>query len=855
MRNNQDGFDWRSFFEQAPDGILVIDPDSLIILETNQFFYRMMGYSGPEGIVGNPISFFSNLSEPESRQSIQNLYRSGHHSLNVQRRFRRKDGSRIHVNVSYSSIDYGGKRGILIHIRDVSREIKTETINQISLELDRMVLLGEPLDSLLSMIVKRLSESFHFLMTFFSIPNPDGTIRYVEICSSVPELPKRFLEASVPYRWDSPPGIYRASSQSLHSREPLFVKLETCQDSPLASLYEEFGLRVSLAIPILRKDKALLPWGILTVKTRYEQEIPPRFREQLIDFSEKIRLAFIRYEEQVQMRLQKAALDSSRTPFFIVTPDGKIEWANREFIRLIRHPDPENYSFSIREIFPEPLESGSVSLEEVCQTGQFYRGEFYGAAVDGTGFLTETVVSPFMDENGLVSHILVHQKDITLEKEQENKIWKLAHVDSLTNLLNRNAFIDRFKEKIRQSSETGSGLALLFIDLDGFKEINDSLGHTIGDQLLKVISNRLRKTASPEDLVGRIGGDEFVVLRPLSHDRSVFDGFLNQLLDVMSAPVHLEEHLLITTVSIGISRFPKDGIEVDLLLRKSDIAMYQAKSQGKNIWRYFEKEFEEKIQKRYEKTQSLRGALSRNEFVFFYQPQVDIEQNRVVGIESLIRWNKPGEDLPLSPAHFIPLAEETGLIVPIGEWGLETVLATIRHLIARGYPRIRVSLNFSARQFWNKEFWDTFLGKLENSREILGWFSIELTESLLMKDHRDTHKRLNLLRDMGVRISIDDFGIGYSSLSYLTQLPTDEIKVPQEFILRMRESPTDLALVKTIIQMARNLNLHLVGEGAETQNEIDILKSLGCPVVQGFGISKPLLLEELEGFLDQYSLR
>jgi diguanylate cyclase (GGDEF)-like protein/PAS domain S-box-containing protein len=646
--------------------------------------------------------------------------------------------------------------------------------------------------------------------------------------------------------------MYRVSAKSLSTRKPIFVTLDDFRDSPMFSWYKELGLTVSQVIPILRKDKSLLPWGTLTVNSRYEQDISPEFRKQLIEFSEKIRLAFIRYEEQSQLRLQKAALDSSRTPFFIATPNGRIQWANRAFFLMIRYPHTETCDLSIQEFFPCPQEEGGLTLAEVCWAGNFYQGEFHGVSHDGTAFVTETVVSPLTDEKGTLSQILVHQKDITLDKDQEKKIWRLAHIDSLTGLLNRNAFMEQFKKKIQFLRETTSEMALLFIDLDGFKEINDSLGHAIGDQILCVMAERLLKIAHRGDLVGRIGGDEFLLLCQIDPDRSVFNEFLQRFLEVMASPIQLHEHLLVTTVSVGISLFPNDGVDENLLLRKADIAMYQAKKLGKNTSQTFDRKFEEKIQDRYEKTQSLRNAISRNEFVFFYQPQVDVERNKIVGVEALIRWNKPGETAPLSPSQFIPLAEETGLIVPIGEWGLQTVIETIRHLKRKGFPRIRVALNFSARQFWNNEFWDKLLATLEKNWDILEWFSIELTESLLMKDLREASDRLNLLRSMRVRISIDDFGVGYSSLSYLTRLVTDEIKVPQEFVLRMRNSPADLALVKTIIQMAGNLNLELVGEGAQTPEEIDILKNLSCPVIQGFALSKPLPIDQLEVFLSRY---
>ena len=840
---------YQVFFEQAPDGIYLTDAETFLILDVNQAFLRMMGFSSKNELLGRSIFDLSNATREEAREDVRILLESGEHSRTVPRFFRRKDGGGVHINVSFSCSSHASLGKVLVsHVRDVTRETEMETINRISVELDRRILRGEHLDMLLSFIVHRIFSDFRFFSAYFSVPEPDGSIRYVDIHSVSPRFCEELREQSRSLKWNAPPGINRSSSRALFSRRAQFTLTKDADFSPLGKWYQGYGVDASFVIPILRDKEELFPWGTLTVSVKNRRDLPERLQTRLLEFSEKIRVAFTYYEEQKRIRLLQMAMESARNPSLIASPDGEIEWANESFCRMCGL-DPSALSQSrIPELFPYPVLNRSV--REILSDGRVFEGEWRGITRSGMHFLAEAMVSPIWNDQGKVAHTLVHLKDVTLDREKDQKIWRLAHKDPLTGLLNRNAFMERLREEILKAQTDGRSLMLAFLDLDGFKEVNDTLGHPAGDRFLQIISARLEDVVGDQDIVARIGGDEFILLKTDCSDSLSVSRFFAEILEKVALPVRLEGRMFHTTGSVGVSVFPGDGAEVEDLLRKADIAMYQAKSMGKNNCQFFEVGMEDRIRHRYGQGKAIREGLLKNEFLLYFQPQVDVVRKRVVGVESLIRWNRPGAGL-LHPSSFISLAEETGLILPMGEWVLDQILGILERWSGTVRQSIRIGINVSARQFWTPEFWDYLTNRLSDNPRIASRLSLELTESLLIKDPEEAGKRLSILRDLGVLIAIDDFGTGYSSLSYLTRLPVDVIKIPQEFVLRMKESRRDQMMVRTIAQMSRNLKLLLVGEGAESPVEIDMLRKLGCSVIQGYGISGPIPFAELEIYLEQ----
>ena len=846
------GEDYLHFFEQGPEAIFLADPDTLRVRDANLSFLNLLGYSSRADIVGHSVLLFSSSTELQVRESIDSIRRSGQHPSRLTRTFRRSDGVRLQVEMvcSFSRFPEGGD--ILIgHVRELTREREMEKLNSIYVELDRRILAGQDLQTLLSVIVDRLVTGFGFALTYISLPEPDGSIRYLNIRSDDPACAQSLEEASRPYRWNEPPGNQRLSAKVLLSKKPVFVITEEATGSPLKDWYLRQGIDASLVIPLLAENVDQRPWGTLTISVRNRQAFPESRQQLFLEFSDRLRVAFSHYSEHHRIRLFRGAMESGRAPSLIVNPDGTIAWSNRAFSEMTRTDLKRILGEDLRQFFPLSDWGGKGELAGERGSIEEFSGEWCGVTADGTAFLAEVLVSPIRNDSLKLTHFLVHMKDVTSEREKEKEIHRLAHQDPLTGLLNRNGFLKRSREELERNLRSGKRLALAFLDLDGFKELNDTLGHAAGDRFLEILSRRMSEVMEGKGSLGRIGGDEFVVLAE-EKDDLLFERLFTDLLEQVSRPVAFEEGHFQTTVSVGVAIYPDDGLTVEELLRKADLTMYHAKSAGKNTIRFFEKAIEENVREWYEKGTALRQAIARKEFELYFQPQVDVRNNRLMGVEALIRWNRPDKGMML-PASFIPLAEETGLIHPVGDWVMEEALSLLEKWERKGYPSFWLAVNVSARQFRSESFWSDLESRFDRYPASASRLSLELTESLLVGDSGVSAGRIASLRKRGVTFVIDDFGTGYSSLSYLTRLPVDSIKIPQEFVLRMKENDRDRKMVEIIAHMARNLDLVLIGEGAESNLEIRMLRDLGCFVIQGFSISRPLSLSGFESVLEQHT--
>ena len=844
------GEDYLHFFEQGPEAIFLADPETLLVRDVNNSFLKLLGYSSRSDIVGHSLLLFSSSTEIQIRESIDSIRRSGEHSSKLTRTFRRTDGIRLHVEIVCSLSRFPGGGHVLIgHVRELTREREMEKLNSIYVELDRRILAGQDLETLLSVIVDRLVTGFGFALVYISLPEPDGTIRYLNIRSDDPSSAQALEEASRPYKWNEPPGNQRLSARVLRSRKPIFIITEDAQGSPLRDWYLSQGIDASLVIPLLGENVDHSPWGTLTISVRNRQAFPDSRRQLFLEFSDRLRVAFSHYAEHHRIRLFRGAMESGRAPSLIVNPDRTIAWSNRAFSEMTRTDLTRIMGESLRQFFPLSDWGEKEGASGVEGAADEFSGEWCGVTADGTAFLAEVLVSPIHNDGMKLTHFLVHMKDVTSEREKEKEIHRLAHQDPLTGLLNRNGFLKLFREKLDMSARSGQRLALGFLDLDGFKELNDTLGHAAGDRFLEVISGRMLEVMEGTGALGRIGGDEFVVLAG-EKDDFIFERLFTHLLEQVARPVAFEEGEFQTTVSVGVSIYPDDGQTVEELLRKADLTMYHAKSAGKNTIRFFEKAIEQSVREWYEKGTALRQAIARKEFELYFQPQVDVRNNRLVGAEALIRWNRPDRGMML-PASFIPLAEETGLIHPVGDWVLEEALSLLEKWDRTSFPSFWLAVNVSARQFRSESFWSDLESRFDRYPASASRLSLELTESLFVGDSGVSAGRIASLRKRGVTFVIDDFGTGYSSLSYLTRLPVDSIKIPQEFVLRMKENDRDRKMVEIIAHMARSLDLFLIGEGAESPAEVEMLRDLGCFVIQGFSISRPLSLSRFEGYLEK----
>jgi diguanylate cyclase (GGDEF)-like protein/PAS domain S-box-containing protein len=454
--------------------------------------------------------------------------------------------------------------------------------------------------------------------------------------------------------------------------------------------------------------------------------------------------------------------------------------------------------------------------------------------------------TPIWDEKGQLIKINGVFTDITEHKKAEEKIEYMAFYDDLTGLPNRNLFYKRLKQEMFHASENNKKVAVIFMDLDRFKSINDTLGHHTGDLLLQAVSNRLKTVLNDHSIISRIGGDEFTIVLP-SDTHSECEILAKKLIDLFSIPFLLESHEIFITPSIGISLFPDHGITEDELIKKADLAMYYAKDRGKNNFYVYTSGLEKIHSRKMKVENSLRKAIEKDELSLFYQPKVELTTGKIIGMEALLRWNHP-EFGHVSPVEFIPLAEESGLIIPIGEWVLRTACLQNKEWQRLGVSCIPVSVNVSARQL-NSDIVGTVMKVLQETQLDPGCLELEITESV-MQNINESSVILNKLKELGIQLSLDDFGTGYSSLSYLSHLPVDSVKIDRSFINDILNNNGGI-LVKTIIDMGRNLKFSVIAEGVENEQQIRFLRENNCYIAQGYYYSPPVPADKMLSLLLQ----
>ncbi len=440
-------------------------------------------------------------------------------------------------------------------------------------------------------------------------------------------------------------------------------------------------------------------------------------------------------------------------------------------------------------------------------------------------------------------HIMHHQEQE--RKKNEDNIWHQAYHDSLTGLPNRDNFLERMDEAIKRAKRKKKNGALMFLDLDRFKLINDSLGHDAGDQLLRITASRIQKTLRETDMAFRMSGDEFVVIMESLGKGDNGSQPSRRILDAMAAPVALDGHEVIVNISIGITTFPKLGATIDTLVKEADSAMYRAKQSGQNQCEFFSPDMSMVASERLTLESDLQNALKNDEFVLYFQPKVDTNTRELTSVEALLRWQHPTKGL-LPPNDFISLLEDTGLIHPVGDWVLLTACQQVQDWIGTGIKPFRISVNISAKQFRNKNLIDSIHNVLETSGLDPKYLELELTESMFVED---TEYAINVMHDLkkqGVSLSIDDFGSGYSSLSYLKKFPVDFLKIDRSFIKDSEVNDKDEAIATAIASLAHSLKLGIVAEGVETEHQANVLKKKGCHELQGFLFSKPIPGHEME---------
>ena len=555
----------------------------------------------------------------------------------------------------------------------------------------------------------------------------------------------------------------------------------------------------------------------------------------------------------------RTVLDTDPNLIFVKNVEGVYTLANRTLAALYG-TTPEQMVGKTDADFNRNVGEVAQFQEDDREVIRFQREKFVPAEIltdfEGKKRWLQTVKLPLPSPDGTVAHLLGISADITARKKAEEQIAHQAFHDPLTDLPNRALLLNRLEQALARSARTRGVIGLLFIDLDNFKIINDSMGHEAGDTLLQTIAERLRGCTRPGDTVARLGGDEFVILLDELNGADEAEALARRATDAIHLPLRLSERDVFPGASIGLTVTALgDGRTAADLLRDADTAMYQAKVQGKGRYTLFDSSMNTKAQERLELETDMREAIAKGEFVVHYQPLLDFQSGRVSGVEALVRWEHPTRGL-ISPAKFIPLAEETGMIVALGRWVLRQACFEAKRWQA-AYPdaeNLIMSVNLSLRQMMEKDIVAQIAAILEETELAPEHLKLEITESMMLQDAGASIETMTALQGMGIRLAIDDFGTGYSSMSHLSQLPLNTLKIDRSFINRIGVSDNDEAVIQAIIILARALGLSVTCEGIETQEQFIYLQKLGCDTAQGYLMHKPLTASQIGALLAEKSL-
>lgn len=557
-----------------------------------------------------------------------------------------------------------------------------------------------------------------------------------------------------------------------------------------------------------------------------------------------------------QLQLYDRAIEESSNGIVICTADKKqdnpVIYANRAFSNMTGFSHDEVMGLSPRFLLANDWDQPELDrLRHCMRFGGSARVILRNYRKDGSMFWNEVAMTAVPDEKGDIANFISVFNDVTDRKRYEAALEHQANHDSLTGLPNRNLLQDRLNHAIALAHRGGEKLAVLVLDLDQFKRVNDGLGHNVGDVLLQKVATRMRDCVRDSDTVARLGGDEFMILTAEVNDERSIARVAQKILKQFERKITINRHDIIASASIGIAIYPRDGEDGDELFRNADTAMYRAKELGRNGFQFYSSDMNNRMRERLNIEQSLREALARRELSLWYQPKLGLLSGQVLSAEALIRWHHPHKGI-ISPGEFIPVAEETGLILPIGAWVIEEATRQISQWRGQEQREVRVAINISAYQFSHDRLAEQVTQALDSLSLRPELLTIEVTETAIMTQMEVTVRQLQALRDKGVLVALDDFGTGYSSLTYLKHFPIDILKIDRSFVMDITKDVQSGAIVETIINLAHNLNMRVVAEGVETQEQLEFLQAHGCDEIQGYLFSKPLPAKEFMTFLRQH---
>lgn len=850
----------RLTFDSAAAGIVMTTLDGRTIL-ANPAYSAIVGYSEAELREIDQVDITHPDDLEGTRQQLAELLAGKIDGFVRESRYIRKDRSTAWVKISVSLLrDSDGEPANIIRVVErIDQQKQLETFKTIQNTILEHIAEGARLKDILKSLVELVESQYPESLCSILLLEDERRLRTGAFSRLSPDY-MQALDGVV-----IGPNVGSCGTAAFEKRR---VVVSDIANDPLWADYRElaarFGLRACWSAPIISSRHQVQ--GTFAVYSRQVHIPDPQELELLNSSSHLAGIAIERHAAEEHLRLLENSIATLNDIVLITEaeplsyPGPRIVFVNEAFERLTGYSREEIIGKTPRILQGANTQQSELDrIRHALKRWEPVRAEVINYTKSGEEIWLEINIVPLADETGWYTHWVAVERDITERKRAEQEIQNLAFYDPLTKLPNRQLLMDRLNQRLASTARGESSGALLFIDLDNFKLLNDSHGHDMGDLLLKQVAERIIDCVRISDTVARLGGDEFVViLDNLSQDEAEAaaqsQGVAEKILHRIREPFHLpgiEHH---STPSIGIASFGRNALSIEDILKHADLAMYQAKAAGRNTFRFFNPEMQALISARIALEKDLRLAIRNREFFLVFQPQVNRAQE-IIGVEALLRWQHPVKGL-IPPGDFIPLAEDTGLIIDIGGQVLELACQQLKQWESLPCAHsLKMSVNVSARQFKQVNFVDQIFDALAKTGARPSQLTLELTESLLVENMEDILQKLGRLRDDGVGFSLDDFGTGYSSLTYLKLLPIEQLKIDQSFVRDVLKDPNDAAIVRTIIALGQSLGLDVIAEGVETDDQRRFLETHGCYSYQGYLYSKPMIASDLEAYLQNKTVR
>ena len=813
--------------------------------------WHMLGYS-VEDMPRGAVRWESRV-HPQDLPKIQQIYERVLHSQDsvvVQElRLRHKAGHHVPVlSRGFVSRDASGRAvrvtGTIMDLTAQQEVQQKEALRSFALELIASDL---DIDQILQRLVGKLEDLLPFDRGVVWLLDPQTGLIVPRASNAMVGLLDDAREVLPVDLGEGPWGLIEFSAAD----EDTPAMASTHLRSILLSMARQTGLTSCWTLPILSDAGQVL--GVLDVHRRRKDEVGCHEIALMELLSQFMGNAIRRKEAEAQERLAAEVFSHSNDGIMVTDANHRILLVNPSFTAITGYAPEE-----VRGRNPRFLASGRHEAEFYAamwrriHADSLWQGEVWNKRKNGEIYPQWLTISRVSNAEGEATHFIAIFSDVSQRKADEQRIRWMAHFDLLTGLPNRALLSDRFAHDLSLAERNGEPLALMFLDLDHFKNINDTLGHGIGDELLIAVARRMRQQVREQDTVARMGGDEFVLVLP-NTDADGAAHLARKLIEAIAAPIQIREHELMITPSLGIAMYPDDGHDLESLAQHADVAMYRSKQDGRNAYRFYSSDMQSHSARTLLLEGALRRALERNQLALHYQPQRSLKSDRIIGVEALLRWHHPELGM-VSPAEFIPIAEKSGLILPIGEWVLRTAVQQLARWMGSGMPSMIMAVNISAIQFRHPNLPDLVTRILQEAGVAPECLELELTEGVASNDPDRAIAIMGDLHARGVRMSIDDFGTGYSSLSYLKRFQVYKLKIDRSFVQDIMTKMEDWAIVNAIIRMASSLGMQTIAEGVETQEQLDALRAQGCDEVQGYFCSRPLPAQECEKFLRAQTL-